>query len=313
MMRGIGMERRIKPRYRNGRGTKFFLFAHMFYPLLLFLIFWVCVNFTSLFLAFEKTVDGVKTFAGLENFEKFLSKLNNPFDEASISLKNTVKFNLINYVITLPLYFIFSYYIFKKFPGTKMIKLLVMIPQAFSSFIISILFLKLMGEVPRLLTNTFGMTDVPNFLFDDKYVLGVQIFYCIWTGFAMGLIIYPNAMRAIPKELLESAQIDGAGMWHEFFNIIMPLIFPTFVTSFVTSIAGFFGASGALVLFYSWNAPTSASLMGYYMDKMILNAANVNEVYPVMAAGGLIFTAIAAPLTFGVKAILDKICPSVEY
>lgn len=289
-----------------------FLVSHMFYPLLLFCIFWIGVNVSSLTLAFEKTVNGVKQFAWFQNFGDFFKKLANPLDEAHISLLNTIKFNLISYVCTIPLFFIFSYYLFKKFIGSKAFGLLVMIPQAFSGFIISVLFMKFVSEIPTLLANN-GMTNPPNLLYDDKYAMGVQLFYCIWTGFAEGLIIYPNAMRAIPGEILEAAEIDGAGMWHEFFDIVMPLIFPTFTTCFVLAISGFFGASGALVLFYEWKAPTSASLIGYFMTKEIMVASNVDEIYPLMSAGGIIFTLIAAPVTFAVKAILEHICPAEEY
>lgn len=303
----------IKKKTKSDRLSKnLFLGVHMFYPLLMFCIFWIGVNVSSLALAFEKTVDGVTRFAGFENFVTFIKQLVNPLDEAHTSLLNTIKFNLITYVITIPLYFIFSYYIFKNFVGSKIFGLIVMIPQAFSGFIISVLFMKFVGEVPTLLTN-LGVENPPNLLFDDKYVLGVQIFYCVWTGFAEGLIIYPNAMRAIPGEILEAANIDGAGMWQEFFKIVMPLIFPTFITCFVLALSGFFGAAGALTLFYEWKAPTAASLIGYYMTKEVMVASNTNEVYPIVSAGGIIFTCVAAPITFAVKALLEHICPAEEY
>ncbi len=301
-----------KERNHGSISRNLFLISHMFYPLLLFCIFWIGINVTSIALAFERTVNGVTQFAGFYNFAEFFKKLANPMDEAHISILNTIKFNLISYICTIPLYFIFSYYLFKKFIGSKAFGLIVMIPQAFSSFIISVLFMKFIGELPTLLSNS-GVSNPPNFLYGDKYVLGVQLFYCIWTGFAEGLIIYPNAMRAIPGEILEAAEIDGAGMWHEFFDIVMPLIFPTFITCFVMAISGFFGASGALVLFYEWKAPTSASLIGYYMTKEIMMTSDINTTYPLMSAGGIIFTVIAAPATFGIKALLEHICPAEEY
>ncbi len=306
---------RIKTGRKTRRSTlseKAFLGVHMFYPLLLFLVFWVYLNASSVVMAFQKTENGVTTFAGLENFKIFWRMLVTPGQELNTSLKNTVVFNLTSYILTIPLYFIFSYYIFKKYRGSKLFSLLIMIPQAFSSFIISVLFMKIIGEVPALLAS-MGVENPPNLLMDDRYTLGVQLFYCVWIGFCEGLIIYPNAMRAIPGELLEAAQVDGCRLKDEFFRIVMPLIFPTFITSFVLALSGFFGAGGALVLFYEWKAPESASLIGYYMQKEIMMASNPDAVYPIMAAGGLIFTAIAAPVTFGVKWLLEKICPAVEY
>jgi len=49
----------------------------------------------------------------------------------------------------------------------------------------------------------------------------------IWKSAGWGMIFYLVAIRNIPKELNEAAELDGAGIWHKFRNVTLPLISPT--------------------------------------------------------------------------------------
>jgi cellobiose transport system permease protein len=57
-----------------------------------------------------------------------------------------------------------------------------------------------------------------------------------WTGY--NTLIYLAAMQAIPVDLYESAEIDGAGRWSTFTQVTLPLIRPTMLFSVVTSSVG---------------------------------------------------------------------------
>jgi len=57
-----------------------------------------------------------------------------------------------------------------------------------------------------------------------------------WTGY--NALILLAAMQAVPKDIHESAAIDGAGAWRRFFSITIPSIRPTFVFVIVTATIG---------------------------------------------------------------------------
>jgi cellobiose transport system permease protein len=57
-----------------------------------------------------------------------------------------------------------------------------------------------------------------------------------WTGY--NTLILLAGMQAIPKDLYESATIDGAGQWRQFWSVTMPMLRPTFLFVTVTSIVG---------------------------------------------------------------------------
>jgi len=53
------------------------------------------------------------------------------------------------------------------------------------------------------------------------------------VGWAFSIFLLTEFMRAIPKELEEAAQVDGAGEWRIFFSIILPLVRPALGTSII--------------------------------------------------------------------------------
>lgn len=57
-----------------------------------------------------------------------------------------------------------------------------------------------------------------------------------WTGY--NTLIFLAAMQAVPRELYESAAIDGAGKVRQFLKVTLPLIRPTMIFVIVTSTIG---------------------------------------------------------------------------
>ena len=301
---------------RNKLKKNLFVYSLIAYPLILFLIFYVVVNFNSILLAFQ-TIDGSgKSFAGLNNFKTFLSEMFGEGNLLSYSFINSIKMYFINLVVCMPLYVFFSYLLFKKCFLNKTVNFLVMIPSIMSGLVIALIFVNFIGSNGPL---TFIMERTGwnggkwlNLLYDEKYAFGTTLFYMIWLSFATSLIVYPTAMRGINPEVLESAKIDGiSNMFQELWYIILPLIYPTLTTFLITGFAAIFSTSGPLLEFYYTDAPDYVSNMGYYFTKMIL-VDGTEFSYPKYAAGGIILTIIVAPLTILLKWALEKFGPATE-
>lgn len=301
---------------RNKLKKNLFVYSLIAYPLILFLIFYVVVNFNSILLAFQ-TIDGSgKSFAGLNNFKTFLSEMFGEGNLLSYSFINSIKMYFINLVVCMPLYVFFSYLLFKKCFLNKTVSFLVMIPSIMSGLVIALIFVNFIGSNGPL---TFIMERTGwnggkwlNLLYDEKYAFGTTLFYMIWLSFSTSLIVYPTAMRGINPEVLESAKIDGiSNMFQELWYIILPLIYPTLTTFLITGFAAIFSTSGPLLEFYYTDAPDYVSNMGYYFTKMIL-VDGTEFSYPKYAAGGIILTIIVAPLTILLKWALEKFGPATE-
>lgn len=57
-----------------------------------------------------------------------------------------------------------------------------------------------------------------------------------WTGY--NTLILLAGMQAIPRDLYESASIDGASQWKQFWSITLPMLRPTFIFVTIVSIIG---------------------------------------------------------------------------
>lgn len=297
-----------------------FILSFITYPLILFLIFYVLVNLNSIRMAFFTVkMDGAWVFAKLDNFKQFISDLTEGGNVVGVSMLNSLKMYIINLAICMPLYLIFSYMLFKQCFLHKGIRVIVMLPQIISGFVICMLFKNFISgdEAPiSVLFQKLGIFLDENgkpvdLLYHEAYAFGTTIFYGIWLSFGMSLIVYPNAMKEISSEIIESAQLDGvSNMFQEMFYIILPLIFPTLSTFLITGLAGIFTEAGSILAFYDTDAPSYVSNMGYYYAQLVLNA---NEAtYPMLSAGGLLMTLVVAPVVILVRHLLEKYGPSTE-
>lgn len=78
------------------------------------------------------------------------------------------------------------------------------------------------GIVNSMLTS-LGITQTPiNFLGDAKWAMATVIFVNIWRSFPYYTISFLAALQAIPQELYEAAQIDGASALRQFRSVTFP-------------------------------------------------------------------------------------------
>ena len=292
-----------------------FVWTIMAYPMLLFIVFYLVCNFGSLVMAFQKRdfLGNVTGWVGFANFTKFVKDIAET-ELMSTALKNTCLMYGTDLLIVLPLQLLFSYYLFRKIPGHKAIRFIVMLPSIISGFVVCLVFKKFVeGALPSMMKNLFGLKTFPNLISEVKYTFKTVLFYNVWMSFTTALVLYSNAMNQVSDEILESGKIDGVeGGLQEMFYLVLPMIFPTITTFLITGFSAFLSMSGPLVAFFKFNAPQSSYTLGYFFYIQVAGSSS-QIMYPYLAAGGLIMTIIMAPLTFLLKYVLEKYGPSTEY
>ena len=86
----------------------------------------------------------------------------------------------------------------------------------------------------------------------------VVIIMCLWRCAGYYMTIYLSAMLAVPQELCEAAEIDGANARQTFFRVILPSIRNTTVFLFITGLIGCFQLFDEPVQLYNgWSAGVS--------------------------------------------------------
>lgn len=79
----------------------------------------------------------------------------------------------------------------------------------------------------------------PPWLGSSQWAIPAIILIGLWTGMGGGrMIIFLAGLQGVPREFYEAAEIDGAGRWHKFKSITLPMISPTIFFNLVLGIIG---------------------------------------------------------------------------
>ncbi|MDD5688420.1 MAG: extracellular solute-binding protein [Elusimicrobia bacterium] len=70
----------------------------------------------------------------------------------------------------------------------------------------------------------------------------------IWASVGPGCLIYLAALKTIPEDLYEAAEIDGSNLWHKLWNVTIPTIKPLITISFVGAFIGAFRAADFILV-----------------------------------------------------------------
>ncbi len=87
--------------------------------------------------------------------------------------------------------------------------------------------------------STLGIAPI-DWLGNPRWAMPAIILLSVWKNFGYNMLVFLAGLQSIPEELYEAAALDGAGAWHRFRHITLPMLGPTFVfVGVVTMIASF--------------------------------------------------------------------------
>ena len=131
-----------------------------------------------------------------------------------------------------------------------------------------------------------GISDPPYWLSTPGVVMLAVAIFGIWGSIGFNVIILSAGLKAIPKELYEAAQIDGASSWHQFKNITVPLLTPSiFFLTIMQAIGGFqlFDALYAMLGAGNPAANSSRSLVSlFYQEAFVNNNRGVGAAVSIL-------------------------------
>ena len=96
---------------------------------------------------------------------------------------------------------------------------------------------------PRFGLLNMGLRSVgiegPRWLFSETWAVPGFILMGLW-GAGGAMLLYLAGLQGIPTTLYEAAEIDGAGSWHRFRHITIPMLTPTIYFNLLINIIGSF-------------------------------------------------------------------------
>lgn len=143
-----------------------------------------------------------------------------------IALKNTIYFTILVVPLQCLVALILALMVSNKKRGVKIFRTLYYSPQISSMVVISILWTILYNSNPNTgilnaLLKSFGMGNV-DFLNDKKVAMNSIIFMSAWQGAGYQMMIFIAGLKAIPNQLYEAANVDGANYFEKLLYITLP-------------------------------------------------------------------------------------------
>ena len=223
-------------------------------------------------------MDGIGNwdFIGLANFKELWT------DQWFIaSLKNTLVFTIVTVPISLLLALIIAVLIddfcHKKVAG--MVRVAMYMPHICNTVAISAVWMALYSKFGPFtqLMRMLGWENPPRFLADYTWALPAIMLVVVWAGLGYRVFMYSASLTSLPKDLYESADIDGANLVQKFIYITMPMLKPTTffltITGIITSFKVFTysnvmtqggpGSSTYTLVYYIYTSAFKYYRMGY--------------------------------------------------
>lgn len=163
---------------------------------------------------------GGDVFVGLENYINLFSD-----KTFLLVLKNTFIFTIACLIFQFSIGFAFALFFNQRFrlagPVRGMILVSYMMPMAVTGLLGKNIFSNT-GLVNDLLSK-IGIVP-PEWLVDTSTALIAVIIMNCWVGIPFNMLLLISGLTSIPQDVYESAAIDGAGWWHKFIYITLPMM-----------------------------------------------------------------------------------------
>jgi ABC-type sugar transport system permease subunit len=299
---------------QNNFKSKLFYTLLVLLPSLQFFLFYIVVNINSIALSFKIFEGGniTKPKPSWENFTRWFGSGNEIGRDALIpAIGVSVKSYLISLAIGVPMGLFFSYYMFKRMPGSSFFRIMLFTPSILSATVLAIIFkpvsMNIIGGTEGFLYKLLDGEIIDFWKPGEPYNYAGMMFFSIFVSFGTSVLMYTNKMDAIDPEIVESAHLDGANGIKEFWYVILPQAFSIVQVFLITGFAGIFSNQMNAHILFGWDPGAKAQTVGYLLWRGVNKAGgNIVNMTPY-AALGLMITVVIVPLTFLFRWAIDKI------
>ena len=173
-------------------------------------------------------------FVGLSNFQAVLK---DPVFRKS--LINTFIFTLVSQALVLVLAKVLALALLKDFRGKWLVRFLILLPWTAPIALGTIGWMWMLDSIFSpidWILRYMGLLGAPDAILganSNLYWLGVPslamlsvILVHTWRMLPLATVILLAGLTSIPQEVLDAAEVDGAGFWRRLFQIMIPMLLP---------------------------------------------------------------------------------------
>ena len=277
-------------------------------PAVVYLILVVAYPLVLAFLyAFSDATTGSQSlhFVG---FQTFIAAVKDPV--FLTTLRNTFVFTAISQALVVILSTVLGFVLTASFRGRWFVRFLVLLPWTTPVALSAVIWLWMLDSI-------FSPFDwfaqllhiVPPgghivFLGQSDLAMGSVIALQTWRILPLATVILMAGLSAIPAEVSDAAEVDGAGFWRRLFGITLPLLSPVMTVALLFGIVFTFTDMAAVFVLTGGGPGNATQVLASWAFYKGINGGNL----AVGAADALIMF----PVLLGLAAILLRIASRAE-
>lgn len=192
----------------------------------------------SLILAFTDTkIITMGQFVGLRNFVEAFTR----DDYFWASYRNTFIYAFVSIPLNIVAAFLIALLLNQKLRGINIFRTFFYIPYVISGIAMTIVWSWILNPQFGLLNNILRLFGIrgPNWLSDPNVALFSFVLISMWH-IGSTIIILLASLQDVPRDVYESAEIDGATGFTKMWRITLPIITPTLYFNIMMGIIGAF-------------------------------------------------------------------------
>lgn len=143
-----------------------------------------------------------------------------------------------------------------------------MIPVTVTALMFKLLFATDIGVINYILTSLHLIDRNIEWLTTPGTAMFALICANVWIGIPFNMILISTGLTTIPKELYESASIDGANKIQTFFHITLPLLKPTIESVLILGFIYTFKVYDLVYVMTSGGPVNSTHMLSTYSYKL---------------------------------------------
>lgn len=209
-----------------------------------FLIFLVGPLLASVYLSLtEYNILRPAQFIGFENFEQLFLR----DDLFWQSLRVTAIYTFASVPLIVALGYAVALLLNQKVWGLSLWRTIFYMPAVVSGVAVAVMWLWVFHPDMGVVNNALRLVGIagPRWFGSPDWALTTLILTSLW-GIGGGMVIYLAGLQGVPTHLYEAAELDGAGAWHRFLHVTLPMTTPVIFFNLLMGIIG------------SWQVFTSA-------------------------------------------------------
>lgn len=257
--------------------------------------------------------DGIRSasFVGLDNFVRLFTR----DDVYWSSLLNTFEYAAGKLVLIIPLALILAMILNIPFKGNKLVQAIVFSPTIMSSAVMALMFYLLLnvynGDLNRLLLSIGIIQEPINWLGTSLAMVSV-ILVAVWGGVGNYMVYFLSGLQTIPKDIYESAELDGATYWPRLFKITLPMLGPVLRIVLMLAILAAFQDIQSIMVMTEGGPLGETQVVFLYLYQLFFPISTTSAIQPQIGYGaaasvvtGIILGIITAIYLFVSKKLDD--------